>query len=135
MNPAELIRIVEAAGGRFRVNGERLGIDPKEAAAPVLDDLRAHKKEIIGLLACRLQMPAGVRLVHYAPKPAPVRLSVCETVLDTEKFIRSTLLQLDACLRGEKWLSGNWGLLGLLNRLAVCGCICEIESGNHEHGN
>jgi hypothetical protein len=45
-----VIRIVESAGGRFVVDGERLGIFPKDAAAPVLEELRKHKLEIIDLI-------------------------------------------------------------------------------------
>jgi len=46
----ELIRAVEANGGRFRVDGEYLVIAPGGAAAPVMEELRQHKTEIIGLL-------------------------------------------------------------------------------------
>jgi hypothetical protein len=41
----ELIQIVESAGGRYMVDGDRLGIVPREAAAPVLEELRLHKVE------------------------------------------------------------------------------------------
>ncbi len=47
---AELIRAVEANGGRFRVEDGWLVISPEHAAAPLLEDLRRHKEEIIGLL-------------------------------------------------------------------------------------
>jgi hypothetical protein len=43
--------------------------------------------------------------------------------MDAELFIRASLAQLDAHLRGQTWLSGNWGLQGLLDRLAACGCV------------
>lgn len=43
----ELIRAVEANGGRFLVDGEYLVIAPGEAAAPVIDKLRQHKAELI----------------------------------------------------------------------------------------
>jgi hypothetical protein len=65
---AELIEIVERAGGRFRVEGDRLGIKPKGAAAPVLEELRRHKQAIIDLLCRRPPMPAGVRLIRWEPK-------------------------------------------------------------------
>jgi hypothetical protein len=52
----------------------------------------------------------------------------CSTVTDTDKFIRSTLAQLDAHLKGEKFLDGGWGLSGLLARLEACGCIVALDN-------
>lgn len=49
----ELIRAVEAKGGRLRVEDGWLLIAPESAAAPHLDELREHKAEIIGLLQSR----------------------------------------------------------------------------------
>jgi hypothetical protein len=46
----ELIQAVKANGGQIRVEGDCLVIAPGEAAAPVMDELRQHKAEIIGLL-------------------------------------------------------------------------------------
>jgi hypothetical protein len=124
----ELIQVVESAGGRFMVAGDRLGIVPREAAAPVIDELRRHKVELLAELARRPAMPAGVRLVSWSPKDAPIRLSQCETVTDTEKFIRSTLRQLEARLSGKDWLAGGWGLSGLLARLEACGCYVALDN-------
>ena len=45
-----LIRAVEANGGYIRVDGEYLVIAPGDAAEPVIEELRQHKAEIIGLL-------------------------------------------------------------------------------------
>lgn len=54
MNEAlELIQFVEAAGGRFLVDGERLGIVPRGTAAPVINELRQHKTELLAELARR----------------------------------------------------------------------------------
>lgn len=51
MNAAfELIRAVEANGGRLRVEDGWLVIAPEDAAAPLMEELRQHKAEIIGLL-------------------------------------------------------------------------------------
>jgi hypothetical protein len=51
MNSApELIRIVESAGGRFLIDGNRLGVEPKSVAEPIVEQLRAHKREILDLL-------------------------------------------------------------------------------------
>ena len=123
----ELIRTVEANGGCFRVDGEYLVIAPGEAAAPVIDGLRQHKAELMAELARRPAMPAGVRLIRWEPEAAPVRLSECSTVTDTEKFIHTTLMQLAAALEGKGWQSGNWGLSGLLARLEACGCHVALD--------
>ena len=127
MTALELIQRVEANGGRFRVDGEYLVIAPKEAAAPVMEELRQHKAELMAELARRPAMPTGVRLVRWEPKDAPVQLSPCSTVTDTEKFIRSTLRQLEAALEGRRWQAGNWGLSGLIDRLAACGCVVALD--------
>lgn len=133
MNAPELIEAVRAAGGEFVVDGDRLGIFPKAAAQPVLENLRARKGEIIALLSSRTTeessigspappLPPGVRLVRWAPKNPPIPISKCETVLDVQLFIGSSLLQLEAMLQGKRWQGGNWGLAGLLERLAAVGC-------------
>ena len=109
------------------VDGDRLGIVPREAAATVIDELRQHKAELLAELARRPAMPAGVRLIRWEPKAAPVRLSECSTVTDTEKFIRTTLMQLEARLSGKDWLDGGWGLSGLLARLEACGCVVALD--------
>ena len=54
----ELIRAVEANGGQMRVEGDCLVIAPEDAATPLLDALRRHKVEIIGLLQSRGASPA-----------------------------------------------------------------------------
>ena len=81
---------------------------------PVIEELRRHKAELLAELARRPAMPAGVRPVRSAAcSGSPWRLSECSTVTDTEKFIRTTLTQLEAPLEGRNWQSGNWGLSGL----------------------
>lgn len=129
MSPAlELISIVERAGGKFLLDGDRLGIVPKEAAAPVMEKLKEHKAEVIAELAQRPSIPAGVRLVRYAPKAAPVRLSNCSVVTNVEKFVETTLKQLDARLNGKPWHAGNWPLSGLIERLAAVGVDVVLDN-------
>jgi len=55
----ELIRAIEANGGRMRVENDYLVIAPEDAAKPILDDLRRHKAEIIDLLRNRSISPAA----------------------------------------------------------------------------
>jgi hypothetical protein len=124
----ELIQRVEANGGHLRVEDGWLVIAPGEAAAPVMEELREHKAELLAELARRPAMPAGVRLIRWEPKAAPVQLSECSTVTDTEKFIRSTLRQLETRLNGKGWLDGGWGLSGLLARLEACGCHVALDN-------
>jgi hypothetical protein len=54
MNEAsELIAIVESRGGRLTIEGDRLVIEPKEAALPLVESLRAYKPQIVALLQSR----------------------------------------------------------------------------------
>ncbi|MGA3159880.1 MAG: hypothetical protein ABSC77_01600 [Terracidiphilus sp.] len=123
MNSAlELIQVVESAGGRFMVDDGRLGIIPATAAKPVMEELRQHKMELLAELARRPAMPAGVQLISWTPKAAPVKLSPCSTATNVDLFVRSTLRQLEARLSGKSCLDGGWGLSGLLDRLAAVGC-------------
>lgn len=128
MQAIELIRTVETAGGRFLIDGDRLGIVPASAVQPVLEEVRRKKFEIIDLLQRLPAMPAGVRLVSWCPREAPVRLSECETVTDIDRFIRSTLRQVDARLSGKGWMDGGWTLSVLLDRLKACGCLVKLDN-------
>lgn len=128
MNSApQLIQAVESAGGRFIVDGGRLGIVPATAAAPLMEELQKRKAELMSELARRLVMPAGVRLVSWFPREAPIIMSQFSTVTDVDKFIRSTLRQVEARLHGKSWLAGNWTLSILLERLEVCGCFVKLD--------
>lgn len=51
MNAARfLMTTIERRGGRLSVDGEFLVVEPSEAGASLLNELRIHKTEIIGLL-------------------------------------------------------------------------------------
>jgi hypothetical protein len=123
----QLIQAIEQRGGYFVRKGDDLTIYPREAGLPLVEELRAHKGEIIEVLAERPEVPAGVCLIRWAPVEAPVRLSECSTVTDCEQFIESSLQQLAAMLEGREWQAGNWGLYGLLERLAICGCVLALD--------
>lgn len=127
MTSEELIRTIEASGGRIRVEGADLAISPRSIVAPLRAELIGHKQEIIELLSCRPPVPSGVRLITYAPLPPPVRILECSVVTSTEHFIAMTLEQLAAHLNGQTWQSGNWPLPELLDRLAKCGCVVELD--------
>ena len=51
----ELIRIVEGRGGHLFIEGEKLVIEPEEAALPLVDSLRTYKPEIVALLQSRTE--------------------------------------------------------------------------------
>jgi hypothetical protein len=82
-----------------------------------------------------LALPKGVRLVRFEPKAPPVRLSPYETITNPEKFITSTLRQVDAYLRGAHWLAGSWDLATLFARLEMCGLTVECEASADENAN
>ena len=128
MQVDEIIRTVHDAGGQLWLEGDKVHARLPEKLRPFVAVIREHKPEIIDLLSQRPAMPAGVRLVLWSPKDAPIQLSRCETVTDTEKFIRTTLMQLAACLSGKDWLDGGWGLSGLLARLEACGCLVKLDN-------
>jgi hypothetical protein len=125
-----MLEAVKATGGQlWTPDGNRIHVRLPASLAPLMDELRANKLQLLAELARRRPaMPRGVRLVLWNPKPAPVKLSPCSTVTDTEKFIRSTLKQLEAQLNGKGWQSGGWGLLGLLARLEACGCRVALDN-------
>lgn len=127
MQALDILDAVSAAGGRLWLEGDKVRARLPESLRPLVDAIREHKPEIIELLARRPQMPAGFRLVSWEPKAAPVRLSECSTVTDVNLFILSTLRQLAAHLNGEGWQDGGWGLSGLLERLAACGCVVALD--------
>ena len=124
----ESLHTVQSHGGQlWLVDGERLRYRLPESLRPMVDVLREHKGGIIELLSQCPVMPAGVRLLSWNPKAAPIQLSVCETVMDTGKFIQSTLRQVDARLHNQNFLAGNWTLSELLARLAACGCRVAFD--------
>lgn len=56
MNEAEaIICLVESRGGRVFIEGEKLVIEPKEAALPLIDSLRTYKPQIVALLQRRTE--------------------------------------------------------------------------------
>lgn len=53
----ELIRTVEANGGRLRIEGGSLVIAPDSAGLPIVAELRQHKQEIMRLIEHRREIP------------------------------------------------------------------------------
>jgi hypothetical protein len=48
-------------------------------------------------------------------------------VIDVDKFISSTLAQLQARLEGRDFLAGNWGQRDLIERLEQVGVEVEVN--------
>ena len=72
-------------------------------------------------------MPAGVGLVRWAPKKPPVVLEHRSVVIDVDKFIFTTLAQLQSRLEGKDWLAGNWSVRDLVERLEQVGIKVEVD--------
>jgi hypothetical protein len=109
-------------GGQIWLEDDKVRARLPEILRPLVSVIHSHKPELLAELARRPAMPAGVRLVTWSPKAAPVKMSPCSTVTNVDLFVRSTLRQLEAILTGKDWLAGGWGLSGLLDRLAAVGC-------------
>ena len=98
----ELIRTVVANGGQLRVEDGWLVIAPEDAATPVLEELRQHKAEIIGLLESTCILPDD---------PAVWRKSFA-------RWLESTCVRHPRCFGGVgclhiafcKWESGRGGV-------------------------
>lgn len=127
MQAIEILETVSAAGGQLWLEGDKVRARLPESLRPLVNAIREHKPELVELLAQRPLMPSGVRLLAYEPVTAPFRLSLSETVLDTDLFIQSTLRQVDARLHNRNFLAGWWSLSELLARLASVGCRVALE--------
>ena len=138
MTSAErVIESVEAMGGTLSIQGERIRCRLPEGAAHLVDELRANREEINTLLRERKKvppLPQGMRLVRWHPKTPPVGLVHIGVVTDVPAFVRSTLCQLDAALRGNQWLAGHWTVRELVDRLEQCGVIVRVESKPYTSG-
>jgi hypothetical protein len=73
-------------------------------------------------------MPPGVRLLKWEPKNPPIAIVRMGIVSNVPKFIAATLLQLQARLEGKDFLSGNWSLRELVDRLEQVGVVVKVES-------
>lgn len=131
MNIAErVVERIEGVGGMLAVNGERIRVRLPEDSAHLLEELRAHKDEVLSLLRRREEipsMPPGIRLLHWEPNPAPVILTHYAVVTDVPRFISMTLLELKAALAGKRWQAGHRSVRELVDRLAQCGIILQVS--------
>ena len=127
MLASEIIEIIASAGGRIWLVEDKLRVLLPESLRPMVELIRSRKLELVEKLAETPAMPAGLRLIRWEPETPPVQLSRCETVTDVDKFTRATLRQVEARLKGNGWLAGNWKLSTLLDRLAAVGCWVAVS--------
>ena len=132
----QAVEEAEAQGVRLRlVNGKvkvNFHAEARAEVTPVLDRLRANRTEVAEVLRRRGEIPAmaaGIGLLAWQPKPPPVAITTWAVVTDIPRFIRSTLKQLEAALRGDNWLAGNWSVRDLLERLEQVGVTVEVVRG------
>ncbi len=124
MNAPEVVRRIEEVGGTLSLNGDRIRYELPEDAAPMIEVLRQYRDEVFGVLRERRRsesgkshpdlyavvlekttqsepppMPAGVKLLRWEPMRAPVGLTMFSVVTEPQRFIETTLQQLEAALR------------------------------------
>jgi len=108
MTAIELVHAVEKAGGSLALKGEQIKYTIPKRAAWLVPELRQHREGIVTLLQRRKAlpaMPAGVRLVRWSPKQPPIMLEQRSVVIDVDKFIFTTLMEIRARLEGKDWLA------------------------------
>ena len=129
-----VVERVEGAGGILLLNGKRIRVRLPEDAAHLLEELRAHKSEVISLLRSRGEIPAmppGVRLKRWNLKQPPVAIETRAVVTDTALFARTTLEQLRTVLvQPSRWI--GWSMPQLIDRLAQVGVIVSLKSEGKE---
>ena len=125
----QLIESIEAVGGMLTVNGDRIRCRLPEDLAHLLDDLKAHKDEVMVALRRRdiPPMPLGVCLLRWNPKPAPLLLTTESVVTDVNQFIADTLAQLDRTLRSTHGAATHRKLRELVDRLEQCGVVVKVD--------
>jgi hypothetical protein len=130
MTVTEVVSAVEEAGGALALNGSRIKYAIPKRAAWLVPELQQQREGIVALLQRRAALPpipAGIRLVRWAPKQPPVVLEHCSVVNDVEKFARYTLEQLGHALEGRNWLAGNWSIRDLVERLEQVGVKVDVN--------
>ncbi len=132
----QAVEEAEAQGVPLRLVNEKVKANfpagARDEITPVLDRLRANRTEVAEVLRQRFEAPTmstGIRLLAWQPKQPPVAITTWAVVTDIPQFIRSTLTQLEAALRGDNWLAGNWSVRDLLERLEQVGVTVEAVRG------
>jgi hypothetical protein len=136
----DVVSEVESVGAAFRLDGEKVRIwypseESRKELAAQIKLLRNQRAEVAAYIRARNAipaMPAGVRLVRWEPKTAPIILTRCSVVTDVRRFISITLLELKSAIVGQRWQSGNWSVRELVDRLEQCGVLVQITESGRE---
>ncbi len=135
MTAIEVLHAVEEAGGSLALNGGQIKYTIPKGAAWLVPELKQNREDLIGLLrenATPPPMPSGVRLLKWEPKDPPIAIVHMGIVNNVDKFIGATVRQLRARLEGKDFLSGNWSLRELVDRLEQVGVVVMVESTGAE---
>jgi hypothetical protein len=125
----ELIREVEAVGGRLVLRGNRIAYELPKDATSILTELKAHRDEVVEVLRSQCPpLPKGIRLVRYEPKSTPVAIDVCSVVTDVSLFIQREIEELNARLHSPVQIRGGWGVFTILDRLRQAGVELALEA-------
>ena len=152
MTAPELIERIEAAGGVLTLKGDRIRYELPQDAESMIEMLRQYRDEVVVVLRERKRtedgkrdrdpysdalkkmrlsgpppMPAGVKLLRWAPQLPPVAIERWAIVNDVPQFIRVTLRQLRAAMAGKLWLAGRWSVPELVDRLEQVGVRVRVE--------
>ena len=76
-----------------------------------------------------LSLPAGLRLISYAPKKPPVAVEQCSVVTNVKLFIQSSLADLEYRLLHPDSVRLGWTVPQILDRLRQVGLVIEVEEG------
>jgi hypothetical protein len=124
----DVIDRIEAEGGVLTLQGDRIRCRLPEDACLLLDELRAMRDEVFGLLRQRASMPMmpkGVRLLQWKLKDPPLLLESFAVVTNPALFARATLEQLRVAINNPKrWV--GWSPDQLVERLAQAGVLVAL---------
>ena len=147
---------IEADGDRVRVRHQS---QPRPEALRLLQYIRQHKADVLVALAGPAppdgeesaeetekgsddldgmvaeafplppSLPAGLRLISYAPKKPPVAVEQCSVVTNVKLFIQSSLAELEYRLLHPDTVRLGWTVPQMLDRLRQVGLVIEVEEG------
>ena len=137
----DAIEEFESKGGALVCEGESISVtyppDRKHELEPILATLRATRQRVAGLVRELRQgvaaapqcppLPAGVKLVRYEPKKAPVAVAPVTIVIDVRKFIETHLAELDARLHHPVQIRAGGSVQEILAKLAEVGLELELR--------
>jgi hypothetical protein len=130
MTAVEVIRQIEDLGGSLAIDGDRIHCTLTDEAESLVPELRKIRDEVYRALQERarreIPMPAGVRLLRWALKPAPIEINKVSVILDPQKFVETTLRQLEAAIQGKPWAASNWSVRDLCERLEQVGVRVDV---------